>query len=316
MRLADFKLTAADFGTLGHGLQRPECVWLDAGGTWVSDARGGVSRLMADGTPRLLGSGILEPNGFSRRPDGSFVVAGIGDGGLHLISPSGETRALLDRFEGRPLGAVNYACTDGPDRIWLSVMTRGLPWHTALSARHIDGYILRIDDHGARCEIVADGLDLTNEVKLAPDGRHLYAVETFGSRVVRFAIRRDGSLSDKERVGPDSLGRDVLPDGLTFDAFDNLWITVINQNGLFVIDRRNEVHVVYRDPNPRAVAIVADAVAHRNGAVEQLAACADVPGPLRLPTSVAFGGPDGRTGHVGSVGLSHLATFRLPEHLD
>ena len=29
MRLADFKLTAADFGTLGQGLQRPECVWID-----------------------------------------------------------------------------------------------------------------------------------------------------------------------------------------------------------------------------------------------------------------------------------------------
>ncbi len=313
MRLADFKLTAADFRTLGVGLQRPECVWVDKDGIWVSDGRGGVSRLRGDGTPQLFGSGILEPNGFSRRPDGSFVVAGIGDGGLHLISAAGRTRTLLDSFENRPLGAVNYACADGPDRIWLSVMTRGLPWHTALSARHIDGYILRVDDDGARCEIVADGLDLTNEVKLAPDGRHLYAVETFGSRVVRYAIHQNGSLGQKETVGPEGLGHDVMPDGISFDVFGNLWITVINQNGLFVIDKRNEVHVVYRDPNPRAVEGVADAVAHRNGSVDQLAACAAVTGPLRLPTSVAFGGPDGRTAYVGSVGLTHLATFRLPE---
>jgi gluconolactonase len=316
MRLGDFKLTAADFGTLGVGLQRPECVWLDPDGIWVSDARGGVARLRGDGSPELLGSGIVEPNGFSRRPDGSFVVAGIGDGGLHLISPRGETSRLLDRFEGRPLGAVNYACAAGANRIWLSVMTRGLPWHTALAARHVDGYILRIERQGARFEIVADGLDLTNEVKLSPDGRHLYAVETFGSRVVRFPIRRDGALGAKETVGPESLGPEVLPDGITFDVFGNLWITVINQNALFVIDRRNEVHVIYRDPNPAAVAAVSAAVAQRNGAVEQLAACAAVTGPLRLPTSVAFGGPDGRMAYVGSVGLSHLATFRLPERLD
>jgi gluconolactonase len=316
MRLADFKLTAADFGTLGQGLQRPECVWIDPDDIWVSDARGGVARLMADGAPHLLGSGIREPNGFSRRPDGSFVVAGIGDGGLHLITPGGQTRRLRDSLHGRPLGAVNYACADGPDRIWLSVMTRGLPWHTALAARHVDGYIVRIEAQGERCEIVADGLDLTNEVKLAPDGRHLYAVETFGSRVVRFAIRGDGSLGEKEAVGPESLGHDVLPDGITFDAFGNLWITVINQNGLWVIDRRNAVHVVYRDPNPRAVEVMADALARRNGTVEQLAACAAVAGPLRLPTSVAFGGPDGRTAFVGSVGLSTLATFRLPERLE
>lgn len=315
MRLADFKLTAADFGTLGVGLQRPECVWVDRDGIWISDARGGVSRVAADGTPRLRGSGILEPNGFSRRPDGSFVVAGIGDGGLHLISPTGETRTLLNQFKGRPLGAVNYACAEGMDRIWLSVMTRGLPWHTALSARHIDGYILRLD-HGGRCEIVADGLDLTNEVKVSPDARHLYAVETFGSRIVRFAIRRDGSLGAKESVGPESLGLDVMPDGITFDTAGNLWVTVINQNGLYVIDRLNAVHIVYRDPHPRAVQVLADAVAHRSGAAEQLAACAAVAGALRLPTSVAFGGPDGRTGYIGSVGLSTLATFRLPERLD
>lgn len=43
MRLGDFKLAAADFGRLGHGLHRPECVWVDADGIWVSDARGGVS---------------------------------------------------------------------------------------------------------------------------------------------------------------------------------------------------------------------------------------------------------------------------------
>jgi hypothetical protein len=61
MRLADFKLTAADFGTLGQGLQRPECVWIDPDDIWVSDARGGVARLMADGAPHVLGSGIREP---------------------------------------------------------------------------------------------------------------------------------------------------------------------------------------------------------------------------------------------------------------
>jgi len=316
MKLADFKLRAADFGTFGHDLQRPECVWIDADGIWVSDARGGISRLAADGAPQLLGSGIHEPNGFSRRSDGSFVVAGIGDGGLHEISPTGKTSKLLDSFEGLPLGAVNYACAQGTDRIWLSVMTRGLPWHTALSGRRIDGYVLRIDGDAERCEIVADGLDLTNEVKVSPDGRHLYAVETFARRIVRFPLGRDGSLGERETVGPDSLGGDALPDGITFDDFGNLWITVINQNGLFVIDRRGDVHVVYRDPNPDAVRALTASLLQRSGTVDQLAACAAVTGPLRLPTSVAFGGPDRRTGYVGSVGLTTLATFRIPQRLE
>ena len=64
MKLSDFKLTAADFGTFGVGLERPECVWTDHDGVWVSDARGGVARINSDGRPDLLGSGMVEANGF------------------------------------------------------------------------------------------------------------------------------------------------------------------------------------------------------------------------------------------------------------
>jgi gluconolactonase len=196
-------------------------------------------------------------------------------------------------------------------------MTRALPWHAAMTTTKIDGYIVRIDGNGARAEIVADGLDLTNEVKLSAEGRYLYTVETFGNRIVRFPIRLNGTLGDKESVGPDSLGRDVAPDGITFDAYGNIWITVINQNGLYVIDKRGDVHIVYRDPNKSAVAVLADAVEKRNGSVALMADCLNVSGPLKLPTSVAFGGADGRTVYVGSVGgLPHLATFRLPERLE
>src|SRR5580704_3071523 len=316
MRVSDFKLTAADFGTFGRGLQRPECVWLDHDGIWVSDARAGVARVNESSDPQLFGSGIDDANGFSRRPDGSFVVAGLTDGGLHVVEPNGQTRTILNSLDGKPLGAPNYACADGQDRIWLSVMTRQLPWHGALTSPNIDGYILRIDNEGAKCEIVADGLDLTNEVKLSPDGRYLYAVETLGCRIVRFAIRTNGSLGQKEWVGPQSLGRGALPDGITFDPFGNLWLTMIVQNGLTVIDKHGEAHIVFEDVNKHAVAIMADSVEDRNGAIEQLGACAVVDGPLRLPTSIGFGGPNGRTAYVGPVARPHLATFQLPDGLE
>ena len=315
MKLTDFRLTADDFGTFGRDLQTPECVWADRDGIWVSDARGGVAHATNEENPTLLGSGIINPNGFSRRPDGSFVVAGIGDGGIHVILPNGETRTLLNSFDGKPLGTVNYACADGPDRIWLSVMTRKPQWHDALTSWDIDGYILRIDGNGARCEIVADGLDLTNEVKISPDGRYLYASETFGCRIVRFPIRTDGSLGPKEIVGPECLGRGALPDGFSFDAHGNIWITVISENALYVIDRHGDVHIVFRDLNRWAVEALATGIEQRNGAVDNLVACASQSGPLRLPTSIAFGGADGRTAYVGSLLLPQLPVFRLPEDL-
>ena len=315
MSLAEFELTAADLLPYGVGLQRPECVWVDREGVWASDARGGVCRVHADREPELLGSGIADPNGFSRRPDGSFVVAGLTDGRLYQITADGRTRVLLESLDGVPLGAVNYACSDGPQRIWLSVMTRHLPWVPAMQTRKTDGYILRIDEDGAGAEIVADGLDLTNEVKISPDGGYLYAVETLGCRIVRFRIRPDGSLGDKERVGPDNLGRGALPDGLTFDQAGNIWVTIISQNAIHVIDRDGAVRVVYSDANMAAVDAMARAVEQRSGTLDNLLACMAVDGPLRLPTSLAFGGPDGRRVFLGSVGLTHLLTFRLPTGL-
>ena len=67
MSIHDFTLQQADFGQFGHGLSRPECVWIDDDGICASDARGGVSRLSQSGEPTLLGSGIGTPNGLCRR---------------------------------------------------------------------------------------------------------------------------------------------------------------------------------------------------------------------------------------------------------
>jgi gluconolactonase len=315
MGIAGFELTAVDLIPYGQRLQRPECVWVDREGVWASDARGGVCRVHADREAQTLGRGIADPNGFSRRPDGSFVVAGLSDGRLHQIEADGRTRVLLESIDGAPLGAVNYACADGPQRIWLSVMTRHLPWVPAMQSSKRDGYIIRVDGDGSSAEIVADGLDLTNEVKVSPDGSHLYAVETLGGRIVRFRIRPDGALGTKELVGPESLGRGALPDGITFDAAGNIWVTIISQNAIQVIDRDGAAHVVYADPNAAAVEAMARAVEQRIGTLDHLLACMAVEGPLRLPTSIAFGGADGRTAFVGSVGLAHLATFRVPPEL-
>ncbi|HEV2442291.1 MAG TPA: SMP-30/gluconolactonase/LRE family protein [Steroidobacteraceae bacterium] len=315
MSISSFKLTAVDLVPYGKDLHRPECVWVDREGVWASDARGGVCRVHADRESELLGSGIADPNGFSRRPDGSFVVAGLSDGRLYEITRDGSTRVLLESIGGVQLGTVNYACADGPQRIWLSVMTHHLPWMPAMQSRELDGYILRIDGEEARAEIVADGLDLTNEVKVSPDGRYLYAVETLGSRIVRFPIRSDGSLGAKERIGPDNLGRGALPDGLAFDPAGNIWLTIISQNAIQVIDPDGAAHVVYSDANAAAVKALACAVERRTGTLDHLLACMEVAGPLRLPTSLAFGGPDGRTAFVGSVGLAHLLAFRLPSGL-
>ena len=304
--ITSFRLKAEDFGTFGRDLARPECVWIDADGIWTSDGRGGVSLVRADRPAATIGTGIHEPNGFSRRRDGSFVVAGLGDGKVHLIRSGGETSVLLDTVDGKPLGAVNCAWADG-ERTWISVMTDSLPWSVSMN-QDARGYIILLDGNGAR--IVADGLHQTNEVKVSPNGRYLYAVETLGRRIVRFEIGTNGRLGRKEIVGPSDLGHGAYPDGFAFDAEGNIWLTLIIRNGLAVITRDGDCHVMYEEPKNAAIDKLVEAIKARDADVDTMRAC--IGERLPFPTSIAFGGKDNRTAYVGSLATPHIFTFRSP----
>ena len=186
-------------------------------------------------------------------------------------------------------------------------MTRRERWYQALNTKP-DGYILLID-HG-QTRIVADDLHLTNEIKVHPNGRHLYGVETLGKRIFRFPIASNGDLGQKEIFGPADLGHGALPDGFIFDADGNVWVTIVSRNGIVVVSEEGEVHTVYEEPNLPAVDAMVKALQQKTATTEHLVACAGK--KLNLPTSLSFGGADGCTVYVGSLGLPHLLTFRSP----
>jgi len=47
------------------------------------------------------------------------------------------------------------------------------------------------------------------------------------SRIIRFRVQPDGSLTDKEIFGPDGLGVGGEVDGFAFDAEGNVWVTTV-----------------------------------------------------------------------------------------
>ncbi|HEY2780169.1 MAG TPA: SMP-30/gluconolactonase/LRE family protein [Steroidobacteraceae bacterium] len=305
--LKTFVLRPQDLHVFGAGLTRPECVRVDRDGVWASDDRGGIARVTPQGVAELRGEGVYEPNGYSRTSDGAFIVAGLKDNKVFRIDPSGRASVVLDRFQGRPLGTVNTAWADEKGRIWVSMMTRQERWFHALNTEP-DGYILLIEQGRAR--IVADGLHLTNEVKVHPNGQYLYGVETLGKRVFRYRIGSNGDLGQKEIFGPADLGHGALPDGFNFDQDGNVWVTIITRNGIAIISEDGDMHTIYEEPKMQAVDAMVKAMQNRSATAEHLIACAG--DKLTLPTSLAFGGEDRRTVYVGSLGLSHLVTFDSP----
>ena len=57
--LDGFVVDRATIGTVGTELQRPECILAERDGTlWVADARGGVTRIAADGRQDFIGQRV------------------------------------------------------------------------------------------------------------------------------------------------------------------------------------------------------------------------------------------------------------------
>ena len=293
----------------GAGLNRPECVVpTRSGDVFVPEWPGGVTVVRADGHTqswRATSTTIdLRPNGIALAPDGSFLIANLGDdGGVWRLERNGRLTPEVVEVDGIALPPANFVTVDDRQRTWISVSTRMKPRQQAWRDDVADGFVVVRDARGAR--IVADGLGYTNEVRPDPSGQWLYVVETFGRRVRRFPIGPGASLGSPETVLSPSHG--FFPDGFTFDEEGGLWVTSLVSNRL-VRFHRDRLETILEDVNPDFVQRVEDAFAARTMAAEHLG---KIPGTLlQQLTSVAFGGPDRRTVYLGSLHGTSVYRFR------
>jgi SMP-30/Gluconolactonase/LRE-like region len=286
---------------VGSGLDRPECVHCTAqGDVFVSDWRGGVTRIRPDGSQTLVkGDRPVKTNGFAILPDRSFLLAHLDEreGGVFRLTWDGELSAFLE-----DLPPTNFVHVHG-ERTYITVSTRLVPRTLARKPGHADGFIVCVDKRGTR--LVAEGLGFTNECKVDPSGRWLYVNETFGKRLSRFRITKDG-LGSRETVV--AFGAGVFPDGLDFAAEGGVWITSIFSNRLIRVAPDGAQEAVLEDNDPRFVAGIEDAFARG-----ELAAAGNPQVPAKLIrnlSSSAFGGADLRTLYLGCLQDSRI--YRMP----
>ena len=311
---------------VGRDLRRPECILAERDGTlWSADARGGVVRIEPDGTQTLIAetpeqqanpaSGVANrllsgtlPNGLAFADNGDILISNFGTDRLERMTRSGVVQVVLDHIEGRPLGKVNFVLRDSQNRIWVTVSTQVNPWSEAINSTLADGSIILIDAKGPR--IVADGFHFTNEIRLDEREEWLYVAETTAKRVTRLRVRPDGSLAEREIYGPASLGAGVI-DGIAFDAYGNLWATMIFADRLVAITPDGDLLELLNDGDPAATARFEVAFATGNPVPFDLTlACG---GTLcRWLASVAFGGPDLTTVYLGGLRTSRIPFFSSP----
>ncbi len=300
-----------DVQWLGAGLDRPECVLCTAAGESFVSRRDGLSRVAADGTTthRKLGSNPdWMINGFAIDRDGSFLLANLGNvGGVWRWSPAAGLQPFLTEVDGQKLPcAANYVGIDAQRRAWVSISTLLFPRDLAFKRGVADGFIVLVDAKGAR--IVADGIGFTNESHIDPAGKYVYVNETYARRTSRFALKSDGALGRRETVT--EFGDGAFPDGMAFDSEGHLWVACVVANRLIRVAPDGKQTIMLDDSDPEvcrnAEAACADDVFDR--AILNLGETRT----LRNLASVAFGGADLRTLHLGSLGGTRLATLRSP----
>ncbi|MFZ0498041.1 MAG: SMP-30/gluconolactonase/LRE family protein [Steroidobacteraceae bacterium] len=311
--------------TIGRDLRRPECILAEPDGTlWSADARGGVVRISPDGSQHLIAqqaagaraqpegieSYILRgtlPNGLAFDRNGDILIANFGTNAVERMTRAGESSMLYAEIDGKPLGKTNFVLRDSRGRFWLTVTTRLEPWTRCVSERTADGYVALIDERGIR--IVADGFVGTNEVRLDAREEWLYVVETNARHISRLRVRPDGSLADREIYGPSDVGGS--PDGFAFDAYGNLWVTLVTYDRLIAITPEGDVLTLLDDGNP---AEVAELDRHYYARTLGQDVMVRMKGGTLAPwmASVTFGGPDLRTVYVGSLMGTTIPHFRSP----
>lgn len=321
--LKGWQLDPATIRNVGYDLSRPECILAERDGSlWTADSRGGVMHIRRDGSQSLITSasnsvtsrgatnlfeGAL-PNGLAFARNGDLLIADFGADTLNVMTRDGRTRVLSDKIDGMPLGKVNFVLRDSKNRLWVTISTKVNPWPDAVRNDLADGYIARIDDAGIR--VVAEGFHFTNEIRLDAKEEWLYVAETCARRVTRLRVMPDGSLRDREVYGPKSLGAGLI-DGIAFDAYGNLWATMIFADRLVAITPEGELLTLFEDGD-RAATARFDAEFDSGRVVS--ADTMNATGGKIMPwlTSLTFGGADLRTIYLGTLKATTIPAFASP----
>jgi sugar lactone lactonase YvrE len=324
--LKNWQVDRSTIQFIGHDLQRPECILAERDGSiWTADARGGAMHILPNGEQHLV-TPVVEraagntsafedryiqaqgslPNGMCFTQNGEFIIANWGTNAIEMMSRDGKLRTLHTEVDGRPLGKTNFPLRDSKGRIWFTVTTREHPWSEQINSRNHDGYIGLIDERGIR--IVAEGFCGTNEIRFDDNEEWLYVVESTARRISRLRAKPDGSLTHREVYGPCVL--EGHPDGFAFDAYGNLWVTLIFCDKLIAITPQGDVLTLLDDCNTQANAIYEQHYAAHTVSPDVLG---DNHGTLcPWMASLTFGGPDLRTVFLGSLRGTTIPAFRSP----
>jgi gluconolactonase len=250
-QLADMLLTDDDVSIFHDGttsdlqLDHPEGVAVDRNGNvWCGGERGQIYRLDPEGG-RLeeVGSTGGFCLGMAFDAAGDLFVCDLKHAAVfRLETATGRVDRFCDGAPERPFRIPNFPAFDRDGRLYVS---------DSHEFRVPGPGVFRVEPDGSAHLWWAEDLDFANGLALSPDGRWLYVVETFSSRISRIAIEDDGSAGECEVF---VTFENVFPDGLAFDAAGNLYVGCYEPSQILRVSPDREVRLLYREISAHTLA--------------------------------------------------------------
>jgi len=138
---------------------------------------------------------------------------------LWLISPKKEIKVLLTNYQGHRLNGPNDVWIDNKDGIYFTDPYYQRPYWDRTTSDMKGQYVFYLPKGKNEPVLVADDLQQPNGIVGTPDGKYLYVADIKANKTYKYAIGKDGLLSDKQLVINHG------SDGMTLDEKGNIYLT-------------------------------------------------------------------------------------------
>ena len=255
------------FRVITEGLKFPEGpIAIADGSVLVVEIEGGrLIRVLPDGTKQVVAELGGGPNGAAIGPDGNCYVCNNGgfnwihhadgyarphgradsyeQGGIQRVDlASGAVEWLYTHFDGNPIMGPNDIVFDADGGFWFTDHGKQ---DFAARCHDIVGIFYGKAD-GSHLEEVIFPSNNPNGIGLSPDGKTLYAAETYTCRLVKFNIIAPGKVDDAS--GPGGAGVPLYRpagwkffDSLGMEACGNICVATIGESGISVVSPEGEL---------------------------------------------------------------------------